>query len=55
MSVIIGSTTCFIKVKKRTNIYIKKMYILANFIEELGKASLDIFVICWIFKSQILF
>lgn len=51
LSVIISFSTCFIKIKRKTNQYIKKAYILANFIEELAKCCLDIFVICWIFKD----
>jgi hypothetical protein len=51
LSVIISFSTCFIKIKRMTNQYIKKAYILSNFVEELAKGCLDIFVISWIFKD----
>ena len=51
LSVVFIFSTCYFKTLKKVSPYIKKTYIVSNFIEELVKISVDLFVICWIFKS----
>jgi hypothetical protein len=52
LSVTFLSATTYLKTMKQLSPYIKKAFITANLMEELAKISVDLFVICWIFKSS---